>query len=388
MDILHDSNVPSFIIEHLKWIQKQATTINPTLTTEDDQWVDLQVKFRFGKAYDLILNKKWVELYPIIQPDQKINRWLTPLDKSYALVKKAYNDWGEYRFNEAAAQVMVYNMLSDNKASNILLPIIMVDTMGPSKFSYWAYNRKVGTGQHILWPLCSHWAEFMKGLNDTTVWADKQHKLIFRGVTTGPLVSTIHNDKIKSSHTEIINQWAHKPWADLGFNKIIDSTKNDPKWSQFKDKVLSLQKPSLKIEVMLKSRFILCIEGNDVSTSFGWVLASHCVPIHPYPFIYEVWYFQNLQPWVHFIPCKPDGSDIEEQVEWAQSHDPECQKIAQQGRSYMAKMIDPILFVEVLKRMYQMWNLRTDNNKTFFMSLLYLYLKKKTIRKTQKQIKS
>ncbi len=355
MDLTKDSRIPRRILEYIKWIGENNNT-NHVFSHRDEAWINSQIMFRFGIAYQYVTTGQWSKLRPTIKKNS-INRWLFRNDTTYDRVHKAYGKWAKYRHDETAGQVVVYNLLS-NKPSDIMLPIVMVDTMGTHDVPYWTYNRKVGSYEHVLWPLCSHMIEFSKGLEDKIEWHKKSDKLVFRGVTTGPLVSTKNNGIIKTSRFEIIEKWHQEDWADLGFNNIIESTKKHPDWNKLANRVLNLKKSRMSIQEMLNYKFILCIEGNDISTSFGWVLASNSVPIHPYPFVYEVWYFSDLQPWVHFIPCRPDGSDIGAIMQWAKSHDHICESIAKAGREYMKRMLDPVLYVEILRRMYAMWDLK------------------------------
>jgi|SRR5579872_276960 len=408
--------LPDPCVQYLKWITVRLleySTKAPNISQPDEEWITQQVIYRYGKSYNHVINKQWDQIYPKIA-NPKIKRWICPLDITFEKIKEAYGGWGEYRYSEAATHVMIYNLLtsaglnqpissisippkinsfliqpleqklqislSSNSSDNtvttttiiypltnakpdILLPLNMVDNMGPYPTPFWSYNRKYNTEQHILWPLSSHIFTFQSGINDTCKWSDKKHKLVFRGATTGPVKSFKTLDgNVKSSRFEIINQFAHCSWADFGFSTIVEHTKRtDPNWAHHEKQILALKKKSMTIKEMLNYRFILCIEGNDVSTSFGWVLASHSVPIHPYPFMFEVWFFQGLQPWVHFIPCKVDGSDLEQQMKWAQENDAECQKIAKKGREHMKRMLDPVLYVGILKRMCEIWDLRIKN---------------------------
>lgn len=360
MDWKSDKRISDTIIKYIEWIEQNNAI--PILSKEDNHWIEQQIIFRFGKAYDLIVNHKWSLLCPTIH--KNIDRWLYPDDNVYEKIKKAYRGWGEYRYTETIGQIMVYNLLRINKIDDMLLPIIMVDTMGPLSVPHWTYNRRAETGDHIIWPLASHRFHYLIGLDDKLTWEEKKHELIFRGVTTGPLVPSITSTgRIKTSRFEIINKWHDKPWANLGFNRIIDSTKLRPQWNQLKDAILNLVKPYLSVPSMLDDRFILCIEGEDIATSFGWALASNSVPIHPYPFVFEVWYFQGLKPWIHFIPCEPDGSDIGELMSWASKNDSKCKEIATAGREHMTKMLDAKLYIEVLRRMYNMWEIRHSTHK-------------------------
>lgn len=355
---------------YINWIKTEAVKMAPLLTTADNNWVNEQVVYRYGRAYYFVINKKWKDLLPDIKDlpsdtklEKKPIRWLKSTDITAAAIRLAYNTWGEYRHEETIAHIIVHNMLRLKTDANLLLPICLVDIMGHKPVPYWTYNRLVGTFDHILWPLCSHTLEYRPGLSDNMMWKDKKPILIFRGATTGYIQRYLVKEcnKMKSSRYDILKQWANQPWADFGFNKILPRTKTEKAWKTHGKHIMALLKPKMTMEQLLHYRFILCIEGNDVSTSFGWVLASNSVPIHPYPFIYEVWYFNGLKPYVHFIPCKLDGSDLDKQMTWAINHDDVCRKIAQNGRDHMAKMLDPVLYVEVLRRMYNMWDLHHPN---------------------------
>lgn len=363
-----DSSNPNLIdqcVIYLKWITQKLNTYSRDILSPvpklDYEWIDLQVRYRYGKAYADVINKRWDKLYPQIT-NSKIKRWLRPSDITPNKVNEAYGEWGAYRHHEAVTHIIIYNLItrkqmSINPLNNILLPINMVDNLGSRSTPFWGYNRRYGFEEHILWPLSSHIFTLQSGMDDMFSWKDKIHKMVFRGATTGPIVSS----KEKTSRYEIINRFANCSWTDFGFNQIISNTKTDPNWPTHKKQILTLTRKSMTVKEMLKYRFILCIEGNDISTAFGWVLSSNSVPIHPYPFMFESWFFQGLKPWVHFIPCKLNGSDLEQLMKWTQENDAECQKIAKRGREHMKRMLNPVLYVGVLKRMYELWDMRIKN---------------------------
>jgi hypothetical protein len=71
-----------------------------------------------------------------------------------------------------------------------------------------------------------------------------------------------------------------------------------------------------------------------------------------------VWYFQDLQPWIHFIPIALDGSDLPDIIDWCKSHPNECESIAQTGRRYMHIMCDPVNLTETKHKIVHLWKLR------------------------------
>jgi Glycosyl transferase family 90 len=44
------------------------------------------------------------------------------------------------------------------------------------------------------------------------------------------------------------------------------------------------------------------------------------------------WWYDTLQPWVHYIPVKPDVSDLHERYQWTQDNPEKAQEIAHAGR--------------------------------------------------------
>ena len=65
------------------------------------------------------------------------------------------------------------------------------------------------------------------------------------------------------------------------------------------------------------------------------MLASNSVVLMPPPTV-ESWLLESrLEPWVHFIPIKADGTDLKEQLNWAKSHSAACRQIAAASTDYV-----------------------------------------------------
>lgn len=52
-------------------------------------------------------------------------------------------------------------------------------------------------------------------------------------------------------------------------------------------------------------------------------------------------FYNDLQPYVHYIPIKADLSDLLEKIRWAKAHDNEVRKIGAQGRGYAVNHLLP-----------------------------------------------
>ena len=43
------------------------------------------------------------------------------------------------------------------------------------------------------------------------------------------------------------------------------------------------------------------------------------------------WFYDRLEPWVHYVPIKRDLSDLEAKVNWLRANDDKARAISQQG---------------------------------------------------------
>ena len=97
-------------------------------------------------------------------------------------------------------------------------------------------------------------------------------------------------------------------------------------------------RPRLTMRQMLKSKYLLSLEGNDVSTGLKWMLYSNSVVLMP-PITHVSWAMEDhLQPYVHYIPLKSDLSDLQSQLQWAEANDRLCQQISKQATQYIKNL--------------------------------------------------
>jgi hypothetical protein len=54
---------------------------------------------------------------------------------------------------------------------------------------------------------------------------------------------------------------------------------------------------------------------------------------------YRQWYYDRIRPFEHYVPVRPDMSDLLEKIEWVRSHDKEAQEIARNGQAF-ARTLD------------------------------------------------
>jgi hypothetical protein len=189
-------------------------------------------------------------------------------------------------------------------------------------------------------------------IKDPLPFPDKMDGLVWRGTTTGDFYGKGLDHHLRFNFIKKV--YNVHPSIDVGFSKFHSWT-----YEQNREEFNRFTKPVLSRRELVRYKFVLILEGNDVATSFPWVLASNCCPLHNYPFTWETHIFgQGLEPYIHFIPVKNDGSDLLEQYEWCMNNLDKCEEIAQNGTRYMEPYLDEELFYAVIKRFAELYPLK------------------------------
>lgn len=90
----------------------------------------------------------------------------------------------------------------------------------------------------------------------------------------------------------------------------------------------------------LDYKFVLALEGNDVASNLKWIMSSQCLALMPPPTC-ETWFMEGtLKPGVHYVPLRPDLSDLEEQMHYYIEHPEEAETIISNANSYVSQFLD------------------------------------------------
>ncbi|XP_068121358.1 protein O-glucosyltransferase 2 [Hyperolius riggenbachi] len=82
-----------------------------------------------------------------------------------------------------------------------------------------------------------------------------------------------------------------------------------------------------------KYKYQILIDGTVAAYRMPYLLAGNSVILKQESIYYEHFYNQ-LQPWKHYIPFKRDLSDLLEKIQWVKDHDAEAKKIALMGQEF------------------------------------------------------
>ena len=126
--------------------------------------------------------------------------------------------------------------------------------------------------------------------------------------------------------------------------------------------------PELFIERMSKKdilqyKVVISLEGNDVSSGLKWNLLCNSVVMMPPPTATSWLMEELLEPWVHYIPLRHDGSDAEDMIKWVGENDLKAWKIAERGALFMHDLLyhpdaekdDVLVKKEILSRYLSFW---------------------------------
>lgn len=86
----------------------------------------------------------------------------------------------------------------------------------------------------------------------------------------------------------------------------------------------------------LGRKFAIDVDGNAnaFSNLFIRMLYGCCVIKIASPFGFRQWYYEDLEPWTHFVPVAADLSDFADKIRWCQQNDDACRAIAANAQNF------------------------------------------------------
>jgi hypothetical protein len=167
-----------------------------------------------------------------------------------------------------------------------------------------------------------HWSPMKNVASADIPWASKNATLVWRGVSTGRCDTGAENSRMM-----LVHKWfkSSDSRIDVGMTQVVQNC----------NIASAYKKGEKSMAGLLKSKYHLLVNGNDKPSGLNWVLLSNSVPFMVEPDI-ESWLLEaSLKAWEHYIPIKPDFSDLSDKVDWAEQNDGEAERIAKAGREYV-----------------------------------------------------
>ena len=93
----------------------------------------------------------------------------------------------------------------------------------------------------------------------------------------------------------------------------------------------------MKLTDEIHYKYVLAVEGRAAADRVYWQLFTGSVVIIPHS-RWHVFASHNLmEPWVHYVPCRADLSDLVDTLLWLRENDAEAEQIGRNGANFARK---------------------------------------------------
>lgn len=153
--------------------------------------------------------------------------------------------------------------------------------------------------------------------HETVTWKQKKNKIVYRGsIRNGSPYNFFNYHDMKNGHRQFLYE-------------------NREKWKH----VLDYESNYLSITDMCGFKYILDIDGWTNAWGLVWKLYSGSV-VMKQDSIWKQWYYDDLKPFVHYIPIRNDFSDLEEKYQWCINHPDECRLIINNATRFVTDRLN------------------------------------------------
>lgn len=160
-------------------------------------------------------------------------------------------------------------------------------------------------------------------------WEEKKPIVFWRGGTTGMSTTGLWRDLQRIKLCAITQNSSNQHLFDVGLSGVVQLSKQDA--SQIEK--LGYLKQFVPIKLANSYKYLVDIDGNSNAWSalFQKLLSGSVVLKVASPNNFRQWYYDDLIPWVNFVPIDSDMSDLVEKIHWLHKHDDEARKIGENG---------------------------------------------------------
>jgi len=244
-----------------------------------------------------------------------------------------------------------------------------------------AYNRRNGAQNVVLWPLSNyHTIGERRFVHKTPIdpipFDKKTDILAWRGALSGrPNKALAPNVKHRRFGAEILKELC-QPQTDEALWKLheelmgitrynlvlryfmskdanVGLTLNDSFKTARETKLLApLCRKRTAIDWFFRSKYVLCLTGNDTGSNFLPTANSNSVVLKEEDG-WEHFYSGEFRAWEHYIPLSLGALDVEEKLAWAKENPVRCKEMVKAAQSVCAKLASPenrrVYLAEVLR---------------------------------------
>ena len=228
-----------------------------------------------------------------------------------------------------------------------------MDRVSKGRIPIWSWVKTISNLDLFMPHWNAVWLPEPHHLQSEEEWNQRLTKMVFRGITnTGHATSA-------ESPSETNSDWLRATWStelwrdaprsriaqlcrnhtlcDAGFYKIH---KDASEWLRHEIQSSGLLRPRVSSEEMTRTtKFTMILNGNGPTASrsvreFG---AGAMTFLAEFP-DKEYWY-DAIQPYVHYLPISRDLEDLSAKLQWAKVHNLESFRIAQEATHFKNAML-------------------------------------------------
>ena len=283
-------------------------------------------KSHFGKSI-VATDKGWKqELYPLLMFFGKMST-AEALDLEYPYFS-SYRQAASAKSVRKATKVIDCSQRAQRSMKHILNTGSKMHTFSP-----------------IIWDVYDMKTIALTVLDADVSWGVKLNKAVWRGKLSGKVEGATFEEKCNSNQRcQLIQKAAaaaassssSSSGSNVSHESLIDAGVTQQRNDFTLDKSLHLIKSPMTIEEQLKYRIIVIVEGDGYATNLPWALYSNSVVIMPTtPTKTSYLMEEKLTPWVHYIPCKDDFSDLVKKARWVMKHGKEAKTISERATMWI-----------------------------------------------------
>ena len=198
-------------------------------------------------------------------------------------------------------------------------------------------------GSHAVlvpWEMDLYYTSARMRAESFVAWASKRDTLVWRGGTTG-----------NGLRRAFVHGLAHLDTndVDVKFSAVVQGR---PSWVKPRGCASSRAPCATRGPYMgnamgrrqlLRYRYILSLEGNDIASNLAWLLGHNSLVMMPPPTWENYLLHGRLSPWVHYVPVATP-EEVPVALRWARAHEAACQRIIANANGWVEQLLSRDVF--------------------------------------------
>ena len=184
--------------------------------------------------------------------------------------------------------------------------------------------------------------------SDLVEWNQKKNVLFWRGANTGSSSDSAYAARygMRAQFLDYAREYNHmqnknidkndKVVIDAGFTKYEFTSRRETELFRLWYSPASY----VPATEQFQNKYLMMLDGWTFNERLYKYLSSGSLLFRANMF--DEWYEDLIKPWEHYIPARPDFSDLAEMLQWAVENDDEAKRIAENARKIALRYFNPL----------------------------------------------